>query len=67
MIPSPTAKETPRLNVELRGAGFRDGLHVWRQLLLHGAPGTAIPFHYLHAAADVAAVEGLVYYSPCCL
>ena len=51
--------ETERafLNVELRGAGFGDGLHVGRQLLLHGAAGTAIPLHYLHAAASVAAVE----------
>lgn len=58
-----TAKRNARfLNVELRGGGFGDGLHVRRQLLLHGTAGAAIPLHYLHAAASVAAVEELAWY-----
>ena len=55
-------RKNARLNVELRGARFRDILHVWRQLLLYGTPGAAIPLHYLHAAASVAAVEESVLY-----
>lgn len=51
------------LDVELRRARFCDILLIQRQLLLHGTPSTAIPLHYLDAAANIAVVHKLALYS----
>ena len=45
------------LDIELRSTRFPNVLHVWRQLLLHTTPGTAIPLHHLRATSNVAVIK----------